>query len=141
MARWHGRFSRVYMTLTSGGTAEPIAFTRSWSLNQVTDKVDVTALGDTGHVYVAGLPDASGEFAFWYDDATVQTYTAAADGIARKFYLYPTSVTTQYFWGTMLADFSVSRCGGRRGRRNRLLECCERNHQAGVTQSATAGTG
>jgi hypothetical protein len=108
MARFHGRFSRVYMNLTSGGTAEPIAFTRSWSLNQTTDKVDVTALGDTNHIYVAGLPDASGEFAFWYDDTTVQTYTAAADGIARKFYLYPISSTSQYFWGTILPDFSVS---------------------------------
>ena len=39
------------MNLTSGGTAEPIAFTRSWSLNQVTDKVDITALGDVNHVY------------------------------------------------------------------------------------------
>ena len=96
------------MNLTSGGTAEPIAFTRSWSLNQTTDKVDVTALLDSNHIYVSGLPDASGEFAFWYDDATVQTYTAASDGIARKFYLYPTAATGQYWFGTILPDFSVS---------------------------------
>jgi hypothetical protein len=108
MARHHGRFSRVYMNLTSGGTAEPIAYTRSWSLNATTDKVDVTALTDPNHIYVAGLPDASGEFAFWFDDASVQSYTAAVDGIARKFYLYPTASTTQYFWGTVLPDFSVS---------------------------------
>lgn len=108
MARWHGRFSRVYMNLASGGTAEPIAFTRSWSLNQVTDKVDTTALTDTNHIYVAGLPDASGEFAFFYDDLTVQTYTAASDGVARKFYLYPQSSTSQYWFGTIFPDFSVS---------------------------------
>lgn len=108
MARSHGRFSRVYMNLASGGTAEPIAFTRSWSLNQVTDKVDVTALGDANHIYVAGLPDASGEFAFWFDDASVQTYTAASDGIARKFYLYPVASTSTYWFGTIFPDFSVS---------------------------------
>lgn len=108
MARWHGRFSRVYMSLTSGGTAEPIAFTRTWSLQAATDKEDVTALGDQNKIYAAGLPDASGEFSFWYDDATVQTYTAATDGQARKFYLYPTSSNVQYWHGSILPDFSVS---------------------------------
>ena len=108
MARGHGRFGRVYMNLTSGGTAEPVAFIRSWSFSAASDKVDVTALLDSNKIYVAGLPDASGEFAFWYDDATVQSYTAAADGIARKFYLYPTASNVQYFWGTVLPDFSVS---------------------------------
>jgi hypothetical protein len=96
------------MNLTSGGTAEPIAFIRSWSFNAATDKVDMTALLDTAKVYSAGLPDGSGELAFWYDDATVQTYTAASDGIARKFYLYPTAATAQYFGGTVLPDFNVS---------------------------------
>ena len=108
MARGHGRFGRVYMNLTSGGTAEPVAFIRSWSFSAASDKVDVTALLDQNKIYVAGLPDASGEFAFWYDDATVQSYTAAADGIARKLYLYPTASNVQYFWGTVLPDFSVS---------------------------------
>jgi hypothetical protein len=108
VARSHGRFGRVYMNLTSAGTAEPIAFIRSWSFNAATDKVDMTALLDTAKVYSAGLPDGSGELTFWYDDATVQTYTAASDGIARKFYLYPTAATAQYFWGTVLPDFNVS---------------------------------
>src|SRR5262245_5472079 len=96
------------MNLTSGGTAEPVAFIRSWSLNAVSDTVDVTAFGDANKIYVAGLPDASGEFAFWYDDASVQTYTAATDGIARRLYLYPQATTSQYFWGTIFPDFSVS---------------------------------
>jgi hypothetical protein len=110
MARRHGRGARIYMNLASGGTAEPIAFVRSTSLSAATDKVDVTAFGDSNKVYVAGLPDASGSAEFWYDDATVQTYTAAVDGIARKFYFYPDAVNTpgQYFWGTVLPDFNVS---------------------------------
>jgi hypothetical protein len=108
VARSHGRFGRVYLSLTSGGTAEPIAFVRTWAFNAASDKVDVTALTDPAKIYVAGLPDGSGELSFWYDDATVQTYTAAADGIARKFYLYPTASTAQYFWGTVFPDFNVS---------------------------------
>jgi hypothetical protein len=109
MARRHGRNSRVYMNLTSGGTAEPIAFIKSFAFSAATDKVDVTAFGDGNKIYVAGLPDSSGSFAFWYDDQTVQTYTAAVDGIARKFYLYPDIVNAagQYWWGTILPDFSV----------------------------------
>jgi hypothetical protein len=39
----------------------------------------------------------------------VQTYTAALDGLPRKFYLYPnTNLNTQYFWGEILPDFNVS---------------------------------
>lgn len=109
MARIHGRNGRVYMSLTSGGTAEPLQFQASWSISFATDKADVTALGDNNKVYVAGLPDASGDFGGFYDDATVQTYTAAADGVARKFYLYPSASTpTQYWFGTILPDFSVN---------------------------------
>jgi hypothetical protein len=98
------------MNLASGGTAEPIAFVKSSSFSAATDKVDVTAFGDANKIYVSGIPDSSGSFEFWYDDVTVQTYTAAVDGIARKFYFYPDFVTTpgQYWWGTVLPDFSVS---------------------------------
>lgn len=80
-----------------------------WSINQVTDKSEVTAMGDSNKVYVSGLPDASGEFSGFYDDATAQTYTAATDGQARRFYLYPNlSTATQYWFGTILPDFSVN---------------------------------
>lgn len=109
MARIHGRNGAVYMNITSGGTPEPIAFLNSWSISAQTDKADVTAFGDANKVYVAGLPDSSGEFSGFYDDATAQTYTAAVDGVARKFYLYPSRLTsTQYWWGTILPDFSVN---------------------------------
>ena len=108
MARIHGRNGRVYMSLTSGGTAEPLAFLTNWTIKAATDKADVTAFGDANKVYVAGLPDASGDISGFYDDSTVQTYTAATDGIARKFYLYPsTSTATQYWWGTVLPDFEA----------------------------------
>lgn len=109
MSRIHGRNGSVYMNLASGGTAEPVAFLNSWSISAQTDKADVTAFGDPNKVYVAGLPDSSGEFSGFYDDGTVQTYTAAVDGVARKFYLYPSRLTnSQYWFGTILPDFSVN---------------------------------
>jgi hypothetical protein len=93
---------------SSAATAEPLQFFAKWSINFATDKAEVTALGDNNKVYVAGLPDASGDFSGFYDDATVQTYTAAVDGQARKFYLYPNlNTVTQYWFGTVLPDFKV----------------------------------
>lgn len=109
MARLHGRRGRVYIGIASGAEASPLPFIASWSVSFTTDKAEVTALEDDNKVYVAGLPDASGDFAGFYDDATAQTYTAATDGVARKFYLYPDrSINTKYFFGTILPDFSVN---------------------------------
>src|SRR5687768_8078829 len=108
MGRLAGRNARVYMALASGGSAELVAYQASWSINATTNKIDVTAFGDANKTYVSGLPDASGQFTGFYDDATVQTYTAATDGVARKFYLYPDSTTpAKYFFGTILPDFSA----------------------------------
>lgn len=108
MARIHGRNGRLYANVTSGGTAEPIAFLNNWSISFATDKSEVTAFGDTTKVYLSGLPDASGSVSGFYDDATNQMYTAATDGVARKFYLYPSLDTPgQYWFGTALLDFSA----------------------------------
>jgi len=108
MARIAARSGRLYANLTSSGAAEPIAFLNNWSLNFAVDNIEVTAFGDTNKTYVAGLPDAQGSYGGWYDNATVQLYTAASDGIARKFYLYPdTTSSTQYFFGTAVFDMNI----------------------------------
>lgn len=97
------------MDLTGSGSAEPVTFLNAWAIDFSVDNDDVTAFGDTTKVYVAGLPNASGTFAGFYDTASPQSYTAASDGLARKFYLYPdNSITATYWWGTVLVDFSVS---------------------------------
>lgn len=109
MSRIHGRRGVIYMDLTGVGSASPIAYVKKWSLSAATDKSDVTAMGDSNKIYVSGIPDASGDFDFWYDDASVQTYTAATDGLPRKTYIYPNALTPgQYWWGTVLPDFQVS---------------------------------
>lgn len=108
MARISGRNGRVYLAIASGGTAEPLPFVATYNINFATTKIDVTAMGDDNKVYLAGLRDASGSFSGFYDDSTAQTYTAATDGAARKFYLYPsTSNTGQYFFGQILADMTI----------------------------------
>lgn len=109
MARRHGRNGMVYLELASGTNAVPLNFQARWNISFTTDKGEVTSLGDSNKVYVAGLPDASGAFSGYYDDASVQSYSAAVDGIARKWYLYPDRLNTptQYWYGQILPDFSV----------------------------------
>jgi hypothetical protein len=110
MGRFAGRNGRIYLDTAGGGSASYLNFVANWELNFQTDKFDVTAFGDEGKVTVAGLPAQSGTFSGWMDDSSAQTYTAAVDGIARKFYLYP-SFTTQsgtYFFGTINLDASFS---------------------------------
>ena len=109
MVRRHGRNAQVYLGVTNGAAASPVAFQASWSINMVTDKQDVTAFGDGNKVYVAGLPDSSGQFSGFLDNATSQTYVAAVDGLARNLYLYPDAVNdpATYWFGTVLPDLSA----------------------------------
>lgn len=108
MARIAGRNATIYVAGASGAQASPLAFQSKFTFNAATDKIEVTAFGDTAKVYVAGLPDSSGTFSGFYDDATAQTYTAASDGVARKVYIYPSTLTaTQYWFGTAILDFSL----------------------------------
>jgi hypothetical protein len=109
MARVHGRNGIAYCGVQSTDMASPMAYVSDFTINFTVAKVDVTAMGDTNLVYVAGLPDASGDFSGWYDTETSQTYVAATDGLPRNFYLYPsTNLATQYFFGRILPDFSVA---------------------------------
>lgn len=108
MSRIHGRRGAIYFDGGNTGAASPLAYQAKWTISFVFDKPDVTAFGDPNKVYVAGLPDASGDFSGFYDDSTAQTYTAATDGIPRKFYLYPSSANTaQYWFGMIMADFKA----------------------------------
>jgi hypothetical protein len=109
MARSHGRNAQVYLGVTSGAAASPVTFQASWTMSMTVDKQDVTAFGDSNKIYVAGLPDASGDFSGFWDDATGQTYLAATDGLPRNMYLYPniSSDPNAYFFGTVLPDFEM----------------------------------
>ena len=97
------------MNLGSAGALAQVAFLNTWSINFTVATAEVTAFGDSNKVYTAGLPDCAGGFDGFYDDSTVQTYTAASDGIARTMALYPSLLkATQYFYGSILPDFSAS---------------------------------
>jgi len=108
MARIAGRNGILYASMTSGGLASPIAFLNHWSLDFAVNIIDVTSFGDVSKVNVAGLPDVKGSYSGFYDNASAQLYTAATDGIARNFYLYPDRGTiTQYWYGPGVFDMSL----------------------------------
>lgn len=108
MARLHGRKGKLYVDIAGGGSASSLTFLTDWTLQASTDKVDATTTDDDNKTYLAGMSDAQGTFQGFYDDATAQTYTAAIDGVARKFYLYPSNANaTNYFFGTAFFDFST----------------------------------
>lgn len=110
MGRIHGKGGRIYLDVAGGGEASPLPFVATWSINFPSPKEAVTALEDDNSTYVAGKPDATGEFSGFYDDSSAQTYTAARDGVSRKFYLYPNLVgAPQKYWhGLILPDQSVT---------------------------------
>jgi hypothetical protein len=118
VSRIHGRNGIAYVAVDgatgANPTAAPMAFLSAWSMNFTVAKVDVTAMGDQNLIWVAGLPDASGDFTGFYDTATAQTYVAATDGQPRNFYLYPSSIGAQginpgqYFFGAILPDYSLT---------------------------------
>lgn len=108
--RFHGRNARLFVSLAAGGSASQIVFLSKIDMSNSTDKADVTAFGDGNKVSVAGLPDDKGSWSGFMDIAGADLYTAARDGIARKFYLYPdiTNAAGTYFFGTAFFDFSMS---------------------------------
>lgn len=115
MARLHGRTGRLYADFSSagGGSASPVASLKSWEINASSDRVDVTAMGDSNKQYLQGLPDAQGSFSGFYDDEANTAYSAARDissNAARAFYLYPdtNNASTKYFYGTGYFDVTIT---------------------------------
>lgn len=110
MARISGKNARIYIGLASAtAAAEPAINQTSFNIDQAVDQLEVTAMGDTSKTYVVGLPDAKISFEAFYDDTAAFLYTAANDGIARRFYLYPTTANTGRYWfGTAFVSVSTS---------------------------------
>lgn len=109
MARFHGKSGRVYIAKTSGGSAEPMDFISSWTMDLKADRVDVTAFGDTNKVYVQSFSDAQGTFDGFRNAGALQLITAAQDGLARKVYFYEdASDNTKYWFNTSFIDFSTA---------------------------------
>lgn len=90
------------------GTPEPVAYITRWEASFKPQTIDVTSTDDDNPVYVGGIGSGSGNFDGWYDDETAWLYTAAMDGLPRRFYLYPSLVDSNIYWyGRALFEFRV----------------------------------
>lgn len=112
MGRFAGRNMLVYVAPTAAGAATPLPFMADYSIDSLTDQIEVTAGGDVNKTYVTGLPDFKGSISGFFEQTSTATsdalWACSRDGLARKFYLYPDSnVMTSYFYGTAFFDFTL----------------------------------
>jgi hypothetical protein len=107
LARYHGRSGRLYAAISGAGTAVPVASLTNWTLNAATDRVEVTAFGDSNKVYVQGLQDVTGDFSGFWDDTETTLSQAARSADGTKLYLYPsTNAASKYAYGPAWVDVS-----------------------------------
>lgn len=109
MARHAGRFGAVYMSTSGSGNAVNLTMA-TWSANFTTDKIDVTSFRDANKRQVVGLPDASGDFSGFWEDAETTLFTASRSSDGVKAYFYPdiTNKPNSYVYGPVWVDFSIS---------------------------------
>jgi len=108
MSVYAGRKGVVYMSTTGSGAATNVIKLNHWTLNQTTDKIDVTSFGDANKTYVQGLKDVQGTIAGFFDDTETKPFTAADSADGCKLYLYPSSdAPTKYWYGPAWLDASI----------------------------------
>lgn len=109
MARYGGRKGVVYLSTTGTGAATNVIGLTQWSIDMTQDLIDVTGFGDSNKQYVTGLKDVKGSISGNWDNAETKLYAAAQSTDGVKFYLYPSSdATGYYFYGPAWLDFSMS---------------------------------
>ena len=94
---------------TSGSTAASfVAHLNKWSLNQSSERIDVTCYGDTNRVSVLGLPLAQGTFAGFWDDVETKPFVGSRSATGVLIYLYPSAdAMSKFFCGPAWLDVSV----------------------------------
>jgi len=108
MSRYHGGKGQVLISTTGTGTAVIAVSLSKWSLDKATDKVEVTAFGDTNKQYVQGLPDVKGTLSGWFDSADDALFDGSESSDGVKLYLYPTSLAPSiYHYGPAWLDASI----------------------------------
>ena len=110
MARLHGKKGMVYLGLTPGADASPVAFLSNWNINFVPEYADTTTIGSAQRTFTPTTETVSGDFAGFFDDKTVQMYKAARDGVPRNLYLYPSTDNAGTYFSAVvnIAEFDVA---------------------------------
>jgi len=107
-SRLHGKTGQVQMDPAGGSTLVTLGDTNSWSLDASTERVDVTAFGDTNKQKRAGLPEYGGNLGMWWNAVATsgpRYFAAILAGIPVTLRLIPnTADPTVYFQGLANVD-------------------------------------
>lgn len=110
--RLHGKNGRIQMDPAGGSALVTLGDLNSWSLDMSTDRVDVTAFGDTNKRRVAGLPDYTGDLGGWWNAVASSSpayFAAVLAGIPITLRLIPNILDpTTYFQGLANVDGGVN---------------------------------
>jgi hypothetical protein len=110
--RLHGKAGRIQMDPAGGSSVVTLGDLNAWTLDMATDRVEVTAFGDTNKRRVAGLPDFSGTISGWWNAVTSSSpfyFAAVLAGTPVTLRLIPnTADATVYFQGLANVDGSVN---------------------------------
>jgi len=108
MAVYAGRKGVVYMSTSKAGAASAVVKLTNWTLDQSTDKIDVTSFGDPNKTYVQGLKDVKGTLKGFFDDTETKPWQAADSIDGCNLYLYPSAdCPTAYWAGPAWLDMSI----------------------------------
>jgi hypothetical protein len=108
MAVYAAKKGVIYLSTTGSGVAASVIKLNAWTINQSTDKIEVTAFGDLNKTYVQGLPDLQGSFKGFWDDTESKPFTGASSTDGVKMYLYPSSdAPTKYWYGPAWLDVTM----------------------------------
>jgi hypothetical protein len=109
--RLHGKNGQIKMDPAGGSAFVILGDMTKWSLDASTDRVDVTAFGDTNKRRVAGLPDFSGDLAGWWNAVASSSpfyFAAVLAGTPVTLRLTPNkNDPTTYFQGLANVDGGV----------------------------------
>ena len=111
MARIHGKRGQVKMDETGGSpwTVTEVADISAFTLDLSTERVPVTAFGDTNIQRVSGLPDFSGTLSgFWNSATSPRLFDVILAGLPAELHLIPDrDAPTFYFEGLANIDGSI----------------------------------
>lgn len=111
-ARLHGKNGRVQMDAAGGSSLVTLGDIDSWTLDMSTDRVEVTAFGDTNKQRVSGLPDFSGGISGWWNAVASSSpayFAAVLAGVPVTLRLIPNILDpTAFFQGLANVDGGVN---------------------------------
>lgn len=110
--RKHGKHGQILLDPIPASPVAPVvvADLNAWTLDMATDRVEVTAFGDTNKRRVTGLPDFSGTIGGWWNSATTPAlFAVVLAGTPAWLRLVPsTDDPTFYFEGLSNIDGSIN---------------------------------